>query len=368
MADKQKHSSKKPPPRSNNPVPRRALEAIRAFGGYSIVVTSSLQIVYLSPDANDLPIATKSTLTHPWLAELASDAWRSGRAVVRHQRFDNLGPIEQAEVTATKLAGRCILLTIHDATATRRIEQVRHDLISNIGHELRTPVAAVRVIAETLPVAQDDPPAITRFSERLLIEAERMSRLIEDILALAKAQSPDTELYKAVDLAEITSEACHHQATHSEVEGVALMTRLDEPIIVMGDASALVTAIDNLIDNAINYSTRGSTVAVTAEKSRHRGIITVTDHGIGIDDTDQTRIFERFYRSDQARSRRTGGTGLGLAIVKNVALGHDGTVSVHSSPGQGSTFTIELPLVEPSDDDKSTDTGKKSGRSKPKKK
>ena len=345
-------------------MPRRALEAIRAFGGYSIVVTSSLQIVYLSPDAADLPIATNSTLSHQRLAEVARDAWRSGRAVVRHQRFDNLGPIEQAEVTATKLAGRCVLLTIHDATATRRIEKVRHDLISNIGHELRTPVAAVQVIAETLPVAQDDPPAIKRFSERLLIEAERMSRLIEDILALAKAQSPDTEKFTPVDLNEVTAQACKHQATHSEVDGVALATKFGSPMLVRGDFGALVSAVDNLIDNAINYSSRGSTVAVTAEKSHNQGMVTVTDSGIGIDDADQARIFERFYRSDQARSRRTGGTGLGLAIVKNVALGHDGTVSVHSTPGEGSTFTIELPLIEPTDDPAPKASSKKSGRSK----
>jgi len=331
------------------PIPKRALEVVRAFGGYTMVVTPTMRIVYLSPEATSLPVATKNTLTHPKLVELTNEAWRGGRALVRHQRFDDLGPIEQAEVTATKLAGRCVLLTIADVTAAMRIEQVRHDLISNIGHELRTPVAAVQVIAETLDVARDDPAAVARFSGRLSVEAERMGRLIEDILSLARAQDQNTERFIPVNLCDAVAEALRHQTTHAEKEGIRVKVDIvTNPIEVMGDASGLVTAVENLIDNAINYSPRGSSVAVTVktDKQHRRGIITVTDKGIGIDASDQGRVFERFYRSDRARSRRTGGTGLGLAIVKNVALGHGGTVSVRSTPGIGSTFVIELPLIQ----------------------
>ena len=333
---------------AKRPIPKRALEVVRAFGGYTIVVSPTLRIAYLSPEATTLPIANKTSLTHPKLVELATEAWRDGRAVVRHQRFDDLGPIEQAEVTATKLAGRCVLLTIADVTAAMRVEQVRHDLISNIGHELRTPVAAVQVIAEALAVASDDPEAVARFSGRLKVEAERMGRLIEDILALARAQDPNTERFTPVDLAEVVAEACSHQLTHAETEGISVSVEAPRPVDVMGDAAALVTAVDNLIDNAINYSSHGSaiTVVVKTDAPGRRGIISVTDHGIGIDPSDQGRVFERFYRSDRARSRRTGGTGLGLAIVKNVALGHGGTVSLRSTPGHGSTFVIELPLAK----------------------
>jgi len=337
-------------------IPKQALEVVRAFGGYTIVVTPALQIVYLSPEAAVLPIVTKDKLTHPWLVELAGQAWRERRnqsPVVVLQRFDDLGPIEQAEVTATQIVGRFVLLTLSDMTATRRVEQVRHDLISNVGHDLRTPVAAVQVIADALDVARDDPEAIARFSERLKVEAARMGRLIEDILVLARAQSPDPERFTPVDLVETVAEACRHQTTHAEQEGVAVHVSAPKPmrtVDVLGDASALVTAVENLVDNAINYSPRGSTVAVTTgvNKAQTRGTIRVADKGIGIDPADQGRIFERFFRSDRARSRRTGGTGLGLAIVKNVALGHGGTVTVRSTPGEGSTFTIELPLTDPS--------------------
>lgn len=341
--------------KKERPIPKRALEVVQAFGGYTIVVTPALQVVYLSPDAAALPIATKGKLTHPRLAELATEAWRGRRdqlPVVVLNRFDDLGSIEQAEVAATKLVGRCVLLTLTDMTATRRVEQVRHDLISNVGHELRTPVAAVQVIAETLDVARDDPEAIARFSERLKVEAARMGHLIEDILALARAQSPDPERFTTVDLVETVAEASRHQATHAEKEGVAVVVSAPKPlrsIEVAGDGPALITAVENLIDNAINYSPRGSTVSVTigVDKSQTRGLIRVIDHGIGVEPADQGRIFERFFRSDKARSRRTGGTGLGLAIVKNVALGHGGTVAVRSTPGEGSAFTIELPLTTP---------------------
>jgi len=338
-------SSHKVPKR---PIPKRALEVVRAFGGYTIVVSPSLHIAFMSPEATALPIATKDVLTHPKLAELAAEAWRDGKAVVRHERFDDLGPIEQAEITATKLAARCVLLTIADFTAAMRVEQVRHDLISNIGHELRTPIAAVQVIAETLDVAADDPKAVARFSGRLKIEARRMGRLIEDILALASAQDKNTDRFTLVDLCEVVAESAARQATHAQHVGIAVtVSTPNKPVDVTGDAAALATAMDNLIDNALNYSPRGSTVAVKlqTDKQKRRASISVTDRGIGIDIADQGRVFERFYRSDRARSRRTGGTGLGLAIVKNVALGHGGTVSVRSTPGQGSTFVVQLPLV-----------------------
>jgi len=333
-------------------IPKRALEVVRAFGGYTVVVTPSMRVAYQSPEAMALPMITKNVLTHPKLAEMAAEAWRDGKALVRHQRFDDLGPVEQAEVTATKLAGRCVLLSIADVTAAMRIEQVRHDLISNIGHELRTPVAAVQVIAETLDVARDDPEAVARFSGRLKVEAQRMGRLIEDILALARAQDPNTDRFTTVNLCDVVAEAYRHQFTHAETEGITVT--VDTPskaVDVMGDADGLVTAIDNLIDNAVNYSPHGSqvTVDVRIDKPHRRGSISVSDHGIGIDNADQGRVFERFYRSDRARSRRTGGTGLGLAIVKNVALGHGGTVSLRSTPGKGSTFIVDLPLA--ADDD-----------------
>ncbi|MDR0436307.1 MAG: two-component sensor histidine kinase [Propionibacteriaceae bacterium] len=331
-----------------SPVPRRALEAIRAFGGHSVVVTPALEVVYQSPDAMALPIVSAGVLTHPKLAELARTAWLEGQALVHHERFADLGPIEQAEVSATKLAGRCVLLTITDLTAAMRAEQVRHDLVSNIGHELRTPVSGVQVIAEALDIAKDDPAAVVHFSERLKVEAERMARLIEDILALAVAQDRSTERFVVVDLADVVTAAWDHEATRAAGEGITL--KVTVPTVgeaeVFGDAGGLITVLDNLISNAISYSPAGSEVEVSVSADREQGkaTIRVADQGIGIEPEDQGRIFERFYRSDRARSRRTGGTGLGLAIVKHIMLAHGGTVGVRSQPGIGSTFTAVLPL------------------------
>ncbi|MDR1355186.1 MAG: HAMP domain-containing histidine kinase [Propionibacteriaceae bacterium] len=340
MADKEKP-----------PVPKRALEAIRAFGGYSVVVTPTLKVVYCSPNALALPIVSSGMLIHQKLAELASTAWLEGQALVHHEWFTDLGSIEQAEVSATKLAGRCVLLTITDFTAAMRAEQVRHDLVSNIGHELRTPVSGVQVIAEALDVAKDDPEAVTYFSGRLKLEAERMARLIEDILALALAQDRSTERFVTVDLADVVTTAWEHEATRANSEGITLNVAVPAvgEVEVFGDAGALITVLDNLIDNAISYSPAGSVVEVNVMVDRGLGkaILSVADHGIGIEPADQGRIFERFYRSDRARSRRTGGTGLGLAIVKNIVLAHSGSVGVRSQPGIGATFTVVLPLGAP---------------------
>jgi len=328
------------------PLPEAALETARAFGGYAIGVTPTYRVTYCSSDADTLPCFEGTELTHPYLRALVDEAWNDMETVVRHTTFTTLGPIQAAEVRATRVADRWVLLTIRDLTDQVRTRDIRHDFIANIGHELRTPITAVDVIASTLAAAADDRDAVCHFAGRLKSEAERLARLTDDVLALAKAQDADPTRFEAVDLARVIESALAGQRTASEGKSIELTCRIEAQPQVWGDPAALVTVVENLVSNAINYSPAKSQVKVHLRQAdlAREAIITVADHGIGIDPVDQDRVFERFYRADQARSRRTGGTGLGLAIVRNNVVGHGGRVSVRSSPGSGSVFTVHLPL------------------------
>jgi len=328
------------------PLPEAALETAQAFGGYAIGVTPSHRVTYCSAEADTLPCFEGTLLTHPYLKALVDEAWNDMETVVRHTTFTTLGPIQAAEVRATRVADRWVLLTIRDLTDQVRTRDIRHDFIANIGHELRTPITAVEVIASALEAAADDSDSVTHFADRLKAEAERLARLTDDVMALAKAQDADPTRFEEVDLAVVVQAALERQRTASEAKSIELTCRIDAHPLVWGDPDALATVVENLISNAINYSPANSQVKVhlrQADSSRE-ATITVTDHGIGIETVDQERVFERFYRADQARSRRTGGTGLGLAIVRNNVVGHGGRVSLRSSPGAGTVVTVNLPM------------------------
>jgi two-component system sensor histidine kinase SenX3 len=335
----------RPPPA----LPDVALETAQAFGGYAIAVTPAYQVVYCSADADTLPCFTGTKLAHPYLRALTDEAWTDMETVVRHTAFTTLGPVAEAEVRATRLADRYVLLTIADQTDLVRTRDIRHDFIANIGHELRTPITAVEVIAATLEAAAADSQAVAHFSGRLKTEARRLARLTEDVLALAKAQEADSTCFEAVSVADAVRTALERQRIASEAKRIALRLQVSGCPTVWGDGEALTTAVENLVSNAINYSPSDSTVDVGVKEggAPREAVITVADRGIGIASADQERVFERFYRADQARSRRTGGTGLGLAIVRNTVAGHGGQVALRSKPGSGSIVTVRLPLLTP---------------------
>jgi two-component system sensor histidine kinase SenX3 len=333
------------------PLPEIALETARAFGGYAIVVTPSHQVVYRSDDAAPLPWFHAGELIHPGLVRLVDEAW-ADRETVTDSFTEEPGPITQAEVRATRLADRYVLVTVADMTETAKAREIRHDFIANIGHELRTPITAVDLISSTLDAAADDPETVRRFSRRLAGEAGRLARLTEDVLALAKAQDRNVAYFESVSLTEVVDQAVNRHRTASEAKNIRVnVTRKSAPV-VWGDKAALITAVENLVANAISYSAQGSKIDVTTWTHRAGDVafISVADRGIGIDVADQERIFERFYRADQARSRRTGGTGLGLSIVRNTVANHGGSISVRSRVGSGSTFTIHLPLFSGQED------------------
>lgn len=235
------------------------------------------------------------------------------------------------------------LVVIEDVTERQRIDAVRRDFVANISHELKTPVGGIGVLAETL-VGEDDPELVQRLANRMHHEAMRASRTIDDLLELSRIEAGEASMRDLVPVHLVLAEAVERATTAAEQKGIALNLR--EPshrVEIVGDRRQLVSAVFNLLDNAIKYSSSGSAVTISAETDGAAVRISVADTGIGIPRRDLERIFERFYRVDRARSRETGGTGLGLAIVRHVASNHGGEVSVESREGEGTTFVLMIP-------------------------
>jgi two-component system sensor histidine kinase SenX3 len=259
-------------------------------------------------------------------------------------------------VRVAPLGSRLVLVLVEDLTEARRIEAVRRDFVANVSHELKTPVGALSLLSEAVQDASDDPEAVRRFAGRMLIEATRLTSLVQEIIELSRVQDDDRLVdAEPVAVDELVAEAmdrCRHQAAAKQITmaagGIA-------GLYLHGNRGQLAAALGNLVENAVNYSPVRTRVAIAARKvpgSRTDTVeISVTDQGTGISEKDRERIFERFYRVDPARSRATGGTGLGLSIVKHVAASHGGTVSVWSVEGQGSTFTLRLPTTTPTGTD-----------------
>jgi two-component system sensor histidine kinase SenX3 len=327
----------------DEPLPEVARDLAGAYGGYAMILSRDNLVVHSSALAETLPVFEGAHLGHAQLKELVEEAWQAGDVRARRMSFDDLGPVAEADVRARRLAGRYVLLTVADLTATMRSRQIRHDFMANIGHELRTPVTAVELIASALAAGAEDPDTVRHFSSRLTQESRRLARLTEDMMALAKAQDQDASRFADVSLLDLLQDAAARHRTPAEEADIRVEVEGPDGVTVYGDRDALVTAVDNLIANAVAYSPPGSLVEVSARVDATEAAIAVTDQGIGIEPEDQERVFERFYRTDQARSRRTGGTGLGLAIVRNTVSGHGGRVTVASRVGRGSTFTIRLP-------------------------
>ena len=236
------------------------------------------------------------------------------------------------------------LVVIDDVTDRRRLEAVRRDFVANISHELKTPVGALGLLAETL-LAEDDPDVFRRLAERMVAEAFRVGRTIDDLLALTQIEADEVGMRDEVPVHLFIAEAVERVRPAAEQQGISIEVSEAPPrLVVVGDRRQLVSAMYNLLENAVKYSDQGSVVQVRARTDGRWIDLSVADHGIGIPRRDLERVFERFYRVDRARSRETGGTGLGLAIVRHVASNHAGAVRVESLEGEGSTFTLRLPV------------------------
>jgi signal transduction histidine kinase len=238
-----------------------------------------------------------------------------------------------------------ILLVLRDITHDRRVEAVRREFVSNASHELKTPVASIRALAETIAASlPNDPEATGRFVAQLETEAVRLSRIISDLLDLSRLEAEAGERVP-VRFDDIVAEEVRRFEPAAREAGLSLtVTRLD-PAEVMGSAADLSLLVRNLVANATQYTRPGGDVEVSLAMDEDTAVLTVRDTGIGIPTRDQDRVFERFYRVDRARSRETGGTGLGLSIVKHVVENHGGSVLVRSELGRGSSFVIRIPTA-----------------------
>lgn len=235
---------------------------------------------------------------------------------------------------------------VRDVSEGRRIESVRRDFVANVSHELKTPIGALGLLAETM-AATDDPVVVQSLAERVVREADRLSRIVDDLLDLSQIEAQESPTRSPVPVRVLIAEAVERVQAAAEQAGVPICVLPDQTDVeVSCDPRQLRSAVVNLLDNAIKYSGRGQPVEIGARLEGDRVSLSVRDHGIGIPSRDLERIFERFYRVDRARSRDTGGTGLGLSIVRHVAQAHGGEVSVQSTEGEGSTFVLSLPLAQ----------------------
>ncbi|MDT3425192.1 two-component system phosphate regulon sensor histidine kinase PhoR [Paenibacillus forsythiae] len=246
-----------------------------------------------------------------------------------------------------------MLFLLQEVTEIRRLERMRSEFVANVSHELKTPVAAVKGFAETLlGGGVKDERTVNSFLQIIYDENERLNRLIGDILELSKIESKRVQLEcSPVHLASFFDSLLETMSKVAEKKSISLSADVPEELFIEGDEDKLRQIFLNLLSNAISYTHEGGNVkvrAVNRQKAdgKETVVFTVTDTGIGIPRKDLPRIFERFYRVDKARSRSSGGTGLGLSIVKHLMDLHHGTISVESDLGIGSTFTLELPLLQ----------------------
>ncbi len=236
------------------------------------------------------------------------------------------------------------VVTVQDITEKSRIDRVQTDFVANLSHELKTPIGAVAALADSL-IGETETEVVWRLAERIVTESHRMSRIVDDLLDLSRVEFGGTEEWTDIDLGHVLVEVVSTNQHAAKRQGLGLSLTGSAELLVRGDRAQLVSMFSNLVDNAIKYSEAGGVVLVESTTQVDEILVTVTDHGIGIAERDQKRIFERFYRVDKARSRATGGTGLGLSIVRHIVLEHGGSIDVRSEEGVGSTFMVRMPRL-----------------------
>jgi two-component system sensor histidine kinase SenX3 len=334
-------------------LPAGAAEVLAVVGRAFVVVDAVDGVVRASPAAYAYGLVRGHTVVHKELLDMTAGVRRDG--VILEKRLElQRGPVGRGtiivQVRAAMLGEEYIVLLADDRTEITRTEEIRNDFVANVSHELKTPVGAISLLAEALESSADDEQAVRRFAKRMHKESGRLAALVQDIIELSRLQGASvSQEGTAVDINTVISEAVDRSQLPAESKNIRIAVGDRVEATVFGDRDLLVTALRNLIDNAIRYSPENTTVGVGVRSKDGLIAVSVTDQGEGLTPEDQERVFERFYRVDAARSRHTGGTGLGLSIVKHVASNHGGEVTLWSRPGQGSTFTLRLPEMESQD-------------------
>jgi two-component system sensor histidine kinase SenX3 len=308
-----------------------------------VVMSSDGRVLYRNASAK----AVAGTYTGLLIDDAVQVALRQALAGGRsREQLELYGPPQVAVVvTAEGLPGGAAVATIEDVSERRRVDAMRTDFVANISHELKTPVGALAVLAEALG-GESDPDVVHRVSERMVAEAHRVARTIDDLMELSRIELGEESARDAVNVGDIVAAAVDRSAALAHTRDIDIaVLELPDAVVVVGDRRQLISALGNLVENAVKYSEPGGHVQIRVRVEGRFAELMVADQGIGISASHHDRIFERFYRVDKGRGRDTGGTGLGLAIVRHVATNHGGEVLVSSAEGEGSTFVIRLPLA-----------------------
>ena len=331
----------------HNLVPRRTRQVLGLLQAGAIVVARDRRAAASNSMAIALGLARPDGALLAEVADLAERSWHVGEAVEGEVTVHRgvLGTRSAVHVRVTPIDDSLALAIGNDRTEQRAAEVSRREFAVNVSHELKTPVGALVLLAETVEGVADDPETVREFAAKIGKEARRLSKLIQEIIEISRLQGTETVVeMRDVDLADVAREAADAARLVAQARTIEVTVAAGAATPVLGDRDLLVMAIRNLIDNAVAYSDDGHRVTVAVGRDAGAAAVSVIDQGIGIPESEQERIFERFYRTDPARSRATGGTGLGLSIVKHIAAQHDGDVGVWSKPGVGSTFTLRVPL------------------------
>ncbi|EKA61167.1 MULTISPECIES: sensor histidine kinase [Janibacter] len=344
MSDRERAAAPEPEPE----VPHGVGDVLAVLRSSGVVVDRAGRVITTSPAAVTYGLVRHGQLVHPEIASMVEQVARDG--VIREAQLElarpGLSTLVYVSARVAPLGAKNLLLLVDDQTHGRRVEETRRDFVANVSHELKTPVGGISLLAEAVMDAKDDPQAVDRFARRMQGEAVRLSSLIKEIVELSRLQgTPVLQDPELVEIEDVVALALDHLRLEAEAKQITLTDKVAADLYVRGDEDMLITAVRNLVGNAISYADAGTAVGVGARLQGDTVEIAVTDQGPGIPEHEQTRIFERFYRMDAARSRATGGTGLGLSIVKHICANHGGDIQVWSDGDHGSTFTIRLPAA-----------------------
>jgi len=333
-------------------LPEMLLETLSQLDGDSMIVAPGEVPLFITPGIEALGIFKDGKIQSSELLATVRVVRRTNNQQVGKIEIPR-GPIGEGkhELTVKVLPltkDDLVLVLVSDESEAQRVHDVRRDFVANISHELKTPIGALSLLSEAVLGSKDDPESVVKFATRMQAEAKRLTDLVQEIIHLSRVQDSDPlQLAQEVGVEYMIREAVDQCQIAADNRKIAVTYAESTSAIVLGDRDQLIMALHNLVENAINYSPENTKVSISTSAENNVISIAITDQGIGISDSEQDRIFERFYRVDPARSRQTGGTGLGLSIVKHVAAKHGGEVKIWSVENVGSTFSLRLPIYLP---------------------
>jgi two-component system, OmpR family, sensor histidine kinase SenX3 len=334
-----------------NSITPALIAVLNSLNRESIILDSSGKIIFETSKTSLLNLVSEGKVTSEELSALVRVVRRTGKSQEGSIEVAR-GPIGKGkrdlQITATLISpDGAVLILVDDEGEKQRVDAVRRDFITNISHELKTPIQALTLNSDALLEVKNEPDKVILFANKIKTQANRLNDLVQEIINLSKLQDSDPlDMADQVEVIDVINEAVDQCEAVAEARNVLIDIGEVDNSTVIGNHNQLVMAVHNLVENAINYSSDKTRVTISTKVDSQIIEILVKDQGIGIADENLDRIFERFYRVDPARSRATGGTGLGLSIVKHVVKNHGGEVKVWSAPGVGSTFAIRLPITK----------------------